>query len=408
MTRAVSKPSLLFASAALVLLAACQTLISHDEYAAYKAVRYAEDDRSRLLAMQEYVAAHPNGQWAQSYETERAEREDELWGELNTSTEGLEFYMQAYPEGRFTNLARSRLAALETVSGRRQGERQRQTAAIERERIAQAEQARSWVTQAVQFWTRQMLTIRNYGSPIARVASANPRFSQVFGQTPRPQCQPGSCIKRYGQLYYIPVPGGTRLDRQIDVYLRLVLEGPRVNRIELLLPNKGFSRWYELENQEVIADQDPEARELAVNWAMDRINPVIREVAAAARDVEFELGPLAELPEVAGEDTEEAPEVATAEEPTVAEETPSEETEGEPSELDLLLAEAANVDVNEGEQTNEPPPEPVAEPEPEVIVPPTNLLSREIRNVRMVVFAAGAEDYGTAFDGLFVELTDEE
>lgn len=412
MRRAIRACTVLLLAASV---ASCATVATHDEYDDYRAVRTADSERDRLLAMQQYVEKHPGGYWIDEVQAERREREDELWSRSNDTREGLEWYLRVYPDGRYVDQARPRLAALQTVSSRREEEERRQEELEEQRRRELAEQRRTWVTRAVQFWVGNLLSIRNYGSSIQRVARANSEFSEAFGQEPRPTCTPDHCIKHYGQLYHIPVPGATRIDRHIDVYLRLKLERGRVERAELLLPNKGFSRWYEMENQTVVTDEDPQQRMQAINWALDRIQPIIEEVASGARQIDFVPEPIEPLQiEGQAEATEAAPtapgEAAPSAEaaqepapPEATEETP-EETQSATgdSNLDELLAEAAGTPEEQAQEPVEAQPQQV-QPEPETLVLPVSLMAFRHRNLRVVVFAAGEEDYEHGYDGIFLE-----
>ncbi|MEC7521358.1 MAG: hypothetical protein VYE22_15885 [Myxococcota bacterium] len=388
------------------LLAGCAVVATHDEYGTYRQVRMADNDRDRLLAMHRYVTEHPAGYWIEEVQEMRRAKEDEVWNASYTSREGLEWYLQIYPDGQYVDQARPRLAALQTVRSRQDEEEERQRELERQRRQELLEQRRTWVTRAMQFWTRTMVGIRNYGSSIQRIARGNEEFNRAFGQQPAPQCTADYCIKHYGQVYHIPVPGATRIDRHIDVYLRLLFDRGRMNRAELLLPNKGFSRWYEMENQTVVTDEDPEQRTMAINWALDRIQPIIQEVASGAERIDFIPEPVDPLQvQAEAEDTEEAP-TAPDETPEEQQARPEpqpmpEQTEEAPEEgsLDALLAEAAGADQQQQQQ----PVEPQQTDEPETMVLPVNLLAYRYRNLRVVVFAAGEDDYGNAYDGLFIE-----
>ncbi len=383
----------LFTALIALALAGCSVVATHDEYSAYRSVRRATDDRDRLLAAQQYVEHHPGGYWASEVQAVRAAHEEEVWANGNATREGLEWYLRVYPDGQYVEQARPRLAALQTVSTRREVEEEHQEE-LEAQRRQQAEEARrTWVTRAVQFWTGTLLGIRNYGSSIQRVAAGNPDFSGAFGQPPAPTCTQDYCIKHYGQLYHIPVPGATRIDRHIDVYLRLRLERGRVERAELILPNKGFSRWYEMENRTVVTDEDPEQRTAALNWALERIQPLIEQVQGAAR-IDFIPEPLDAL-QLTGESSN------TDQAPASPEAAPA--TQKQDGSIDDLLDEAVGDEQAQQAQPEPPPQEQVAPEAAETMVLPVGLLAWQLRNLRVVVFAAGAEDYDQGYDGIFIE-----
>ncbi len=381
MSRPPRIASLFTVLAIIASLGGCAAVATHDEYGAYRAVRRAANDRDRLVAAQQYVERHPSGYWVAEVQAERRAREEAVWAESNATREGLEWYLQVYPDGQFVEQARPRLAALQTVSNRREEEEQREEQ-LEQERRQQAIEAqRTWVTRAVQFWTRTLVGIRNYGASIPRVAAVNSEFSQAFGQRPEPTCTPEYCIKTYAQRYHIPVRGGTRIDREVEVHLRLQLDRGRMTRAELILPNKGFSRWFEMENRAPVVDEDPESRNAAINWALERIQPIVESFTGIQR-IDYIPEPIVPLQSRGAGATDEAPDAPS----------------GKQDVIDDLLG------------TPEQPP---AETPPEVVTPeapaetlvlPMGLLAWQVRNVRVVVFAAAADDYEQGYDGIFIEL----
>jgi hypothetical protein len=280
--------------AAILGGAGCATVATHDDYAAYRELRSKRDDE-RLVALGHYATQFPNGVWAAEIQRERSERENDIWGARNSTREGLELYLAAYPDGRYVEQARQRLAAVSAVQERRGGEAQRVEQVQQAQREQTVEARRRWVTTASQFWARTLLGIRNYGSSIAQVARQNPEFSQAFGQQPEPLCTPQSCIKHYHGAYAIPVPGGTRLEREMHMFLRIVLTSGRVDRVEVLMPQKGFSRWYELENRTLVTDEDPQQRQAAIAWALERLEPTMREAFTGANPIDIVPDPIAPI-----------------------------------------------------------------------------------------------------------------
>jgi hypothetical protein len=322
------------------------------------------------------------------------------------------------PEGRYASLAQSRIGAYDAVGRRARQAEEAELEARDAERRRAAQARLGWVSQAVGFWARTMINLRGYGSSIRQVAERNEEFAEYFGnRPPQPTCQPDHCLKHYGQTYTVPVPGATAERRRMDVYLRLILDRGRVNRIEILMPNMGFSRWYEMIEQQLVTDEDPEQRQAAINWALDFIIPIVREEADGATPIDMIpdiIPPLAsgeegEMSEAAPEGLEESP-GASAEGETAGGEGAAPEPEvstgtdeGANQVLDDLLSGASGIE-NPVPVEPEPEPEVVAPEEPEELVLPVNLLAARFRNLRVVVFAAGEGDYGSGFDGLLVEI----
>jgi len=242
----------------------CSVFATHEEYGAYRTVHLAQNDDERLLAMATYMEHYPHGYWASEISNERDAREQGVWLSGNSTQAGLERYLAAYPDGTYAEQAHARLAAVSHVEEHREVEQEHVVAVQRVDAAAQAEQRRQWVTQATTFWARTLLGIRNYGQSIAQVARANPEFSTAFGQAPAPMCTPTHCLKHYHAHYAIPVPGATRIEREMQLFMRIRLESGHVERVEVLMPNMGFSRWYELENRTLVTDEDPAQRQQAM------------------------------------------------------------------------------------------------------------------------------------------------
>lgn len=360
----------LLALVAFSMLAGCAIIASKGDYRDYRQVRAAEgDDRERALAMARYVTEHPEGRWAPEINEQRRQAEPVIYEATKSTHEGLAFYLEAYPDGTYVEQARQRLAALQTVQSRRQDETEAQRDVEREQRDAIAEQRRTWASRAVGFWTKTLVGISNWGSPIPQVAGANAEFNEAFGQEPRPRCSRSECIKFYALDFGIPVPGRTRVERRMEMMLRLRMDEGNLVRVEMLMPGRGFSRWYELENREFIEDFDPDMRQTAINWAVEKILPFIREVRPELTGIDWVMEPIdpptVSAPNQAGEGAAGA--------------------EGEGAE-----GEGAEGEGAEGE-------------EPMSFVIPIAIQAIETGHLRAVIFAAPDEDEGPAYDGFFIE-----
>ncbi|MCS6858437.1 MAG: hypothetical protein NZM37_12045 [Sandaracinaceae bacterium] len=398
-------------------LEGCGILATHDEARSYRRIRTAKGDRERLLAMVEYLKSFPNGAWSSEVRKEHEAKEGEVWAKSNTTLEGLEFYLRVYPEGQHVMEARSREAALRQVVSAREQQAAKESEAQAEQARKEAEERRQWVTRTAQYWLRVLTRIGNYGSPIAQVAQANPDFSRSFGGAPEPNCTPGRCIKTYHAHYAIPVPGGTRIERDIYVVLRLFLPNGRLERVELLLPNRGFSRWYELENRVAVLDEDPESRLNAIQWALSRLEPVINEVLANARSIDFIPDPIepirgaAPFAASASRPSPSAQEVAAPPPPSSAsrpvdgspESTASSSTaQSTESDLEALLMGAVKSG-SAPEPSSDQPKTTEQAPQAQTTFYPLGLRALEAGPIRFVIFAAPDDDTGEACDGFFIQ-----
>ncbi len=361
----------------VALSTGCAIFASKGDYRDYRTVEQADDERARQVAMAAYLRAHPDGQWADEIRAEREQQELALYEANKSTVDGLTYYLHVYPEGRYVAPARQRLAALESVAGsRRAGEEAAQD--VRRERRQEVLEARrQWATKAITFWSRILLGVEHWGQPIAEVARANAEFNRAFGAAPRPRCSQTECIKFYQLDFALPVPGRTRIDRSLRILLRLKLDEGKLTRAEMLLPSRGFSRWYELEEQQFIEDADPEQRQHAIDWALNKIIPTIRNIVPSATGIDVVAEPI------------EPPTVRAPNQPDPgASSVPGEAPEDSAPEAQLPAADA-----------DQPPP---AESSGELVLP-LALQGLRTENLRVVVFAAADDDEGPAYDGLFLE-----
>lgn len=390
----------------MLSLAGCSIVATHEEYSSYRAVRLAQNDDERLVAMASYAEHYPHGFWSGEISTQREAREQGVWLSGNSTQAGLEHYLVAYPDGTYAEQAHARLQAVSHVEEHREVEQEHVVAVQRVDAAQQAEERRLWVTQATTFWARTLIGIRQYGQPIAAVARANAEFSAAFGQPPAPMCTPTHCLKHYHAHYAIPVPGATRIEREMQLFLRINLEAGRVERVEVLMPNMGFSRWYELENRTLVTDEDPEQRMQAMEWALARLLPVIAEVATGAHSVDVipePIAPITATESAASETADEADAEVVQESGVVPQDVASADAAPDTSavttdtSLEALLAAAAGTDEQQAQV------EALPEDTGVTMVLPVGLHSIQLRNVRIVVFAAGEGDYGDGFDGFYVE-----
>lgn len=450
-----SRRRVMFVAVACVIGTGCAIVATKSEYADYRAVRTAVDQRARLTAMTHYVQEHPSGTWEPELQAERHRIEADVWETSRTSREGLQYYLATFPDpdAPHREQALARLAAVQTVEGRRSDELARQRRIEEQRRAADDDRRRTWMTRAMGYWTRTLLGIDNWGSPIADVARANPAFSTAFGERPRPRCNRNECLKFYQNAYAIPVPGSTRIERSMQFILRLKMNGGNVDRVELLMPGKGFSRWFEMENRQPVVDEDPQQRDQAIAWAIERLAPVLTELLANATTREhYEMGLIAPLPfSASGETTGTGtpgsnaaetpapgaaapaagatPAAAAGTAPAAGTATAAAGAAGQPAaqptgggdgpvqagqnaqQTGPSIDELLNTAVGGGGNPppDQPPPvePPPVEPPPDQPaaeeLPPTAVRVLETPRVRFVAFAAQPEDYGTAYDGFIIE-----
>lgn len=263
----------------LVTSAGCTIFAAKSDYADYRTIRLTTDTSERAVAMRSYIDKHPHGQWHDEIAAERKSQELKTFEDGKDSRKGLEYYLQAYPDGTYVSQARSRLDAIALIEQqRKQAQEQAATLAETRKQRAQ-EMRRTWLGRFLGYWVDTLTSLHGWGEPIPTVANNNPQFSRAFGALPRPRCTQDECVKYYASSYAVPVPGGNRIERNLSLLLRLRMRSGKLERAELLLPDRGFSRWYEVEERRAVSSGERAERERAVEWAIKRALPLIEQLS---------------------------------------------------------------------------------------------------------------------------------
>jgi hypothetical protein len=285
--------------ASLWLCEGCVILAGKADYGDYRMVRLAPDSQARSIAMQRYVERHPTGHWHDEIQRTRSSEELATFEAGKDTRAGLEHYLLAFPDGQFVAQARGRLSAIALIE-QRKARAERQAAELAEARKARTEELRrTWVGRFIGYWAETLTGLHAaWGEPIAEVARANPRFSRAFAAQPRPRCTQDDCLKYYTSQFAVPVPGGNRIERTLSLVLRLRLKNNKLERAELLLPDRGFSRWYELENRRSVADGDAEGRAAAVEWALQRTLPIVNALGEGLTPTREKAAPSIERPAI--------------------------------------------------------------------------------------------------------------
>lgn len=333
----------------IIALSGCQTAAPRGDYAAYRRVRVSPTLHQQLAAVHAYLSQYPGGHFVDDASSLLATHESAYYRQLQSTIPGLNRYLLLYPQGRFARQARERIRALKAI--RRAENQVRDAQGNRREQPLEAglNAHLSWPSKAAAYWLRTLLGVRNWGVPIAEVAAQNGAFNHAFDTAPRPQCSRRECLKRYQSPYIVPNPGGLRVDGELELILRLRLADGHLLRAEVLMPNRGFSRWYEHETRALAHDDNPEARQAAIAWALDRLLPWVSELSPNAIPVDV-------IPEPIDKPT---------------------------------LGGRGGVGVAPTEQAS--------------ITLPMTLQSFQIDNAQLVFFAAAEDDDGEAYDGFFIQ-----
>lgn len=257
---------------AALVTSGCQLGAAHGELATFRALRRETALHRRLALIDAYTRSYPHGVWAADVEAVRETLEPETWRASSQAwtIDGLEHYLSAYPDGAHAPEALTRLEALSAAIERAPGEDPETT-------------RRLWVGRAMEFWTRTLPRLAPLLRSLPAIAHGDPAFSDAFGADPAPDCSALECLKTYHSSFSVAGPSGP-VTREMEVVIRITLgTRGRVERIEVLLPRRGFSRWYELETNVFVDDASPTDRDLAITWARHQLRQSLDALGSAAR-----------------------------------------------------------------------------------------------------------------------------
>ena len=412
------------AAACWLVCVGCASFAAREDYADYRAVRLAEGDEARLLAMQHYAASHPDGRWSDEIDRERRARDPEVFEHGKDTRRGIELYLKAFPDGTFATQATARLEAIALIEQRAREDAQRAAQREREQRAREEDLRRTWVSRFVGHWIKTLLAVQGWGDNIEMVARSNPEFSHAFAQTPRPRCTRDECVKYYMSRFGVRVPGGTRLEREVRIVLRLALREGTLLHADLLMPSWGYSRWRELEQGELVVDANPDERAAAIAYARSRIEPLLASLPGTwvpEEGVSLEpvaapaIGPSGELTDTTAE-TPASPSnrIQGTEEPDASEVFAAEGPEAEP---DMVVAPLrVRRDGVHVKQQSEPAPEaaPAAPDDGETMIignaaqfeqtgSPRQTIAFRNGQMRLVFFAAATTEGEPAFDGVRIE-----
>lgn len=392
-------------------LAGCTSAVSHDVYSSYRATRLATDEDTAIRAMAEHVEAYPTSPWAEPMRATlagKAERLGDVALGVRCNEPGLERFARLFPDHQRAPLARAMLVRCQ----------RRPT-----EAVGPTEATTGWARAQLGHWTPLALGADGYGLLAAAFAAENPALARAFGEAlnRRPTASgcaasedcvarlaPARCLEDEPCLalvmetrFRIAQPRRTLLWRDLEIVVRLHPPVGGIQRTEILLPGRGFSRWYELEHPgEVVEDFDPPSRERAVQWAQAELAAMFGEAG------DWMEGDVAVVRELAPLRAVEPPTAVAPAEPV---EAPADEPlEGCEPDDDLCRYLEQATGGREATPESEAAA-PVDTAPTEAALPALRRATATFTNaeLRVVLFAATAENPGEALDGFYVEARPE-
>ncbi len=223
---ATSTPSVAIALALLVA-AGCAAFVSKREYSLFREITETGDPYRLVELYVTYVRDFPKGAYSDEIAAMRPEIEREIFMAAGEDRVMLARYVEIFPDGTYVLLAQAKIASIDAMIKRQE----EQTAAIRAAQNAAVEAqgaARQALIGAIRGafvdWVA-IAGIAPYGMSLEALAGASPRFAEVWALGQPAACDATSCVKRYAVDTWYLVQGGTRVDRRLDMVVKIVLDG---------------------------------------------------------------------------------------------------------------------------------------------------------------------------------------
>jgi hypothetical protein len=284
MTR--TRPALVLS---LLSLSGCAAFAGADELSLYRSIRYEADPARRTHLGSEYVTRYPQGRFISSIGAEVSAAEEQFWEERRSTLDGLQAYIDAYPNGSHVGEARARIGVYEQERlAQRQAREARERAereAREAARAAENERQRMYTRETMLYWLRATGAITGWGTTLGEIARANQEFANNFQNTsPAPVCRGGRCVKQHQLDFYVPVPGRAAQPRRLQFGFALTFTERRLNGFSFTFANQGLATWYERETQTAVLADNAATRDAANAWALANLKGVVAMAFPNARE----------------------------------------------------------------------------------------------------------------------------
>ncbi len=270
-------------------VASCAVFSSKREYCLFREITETQDVVRLAQLYDAYTTQYPDGVYAEQLELMRPEIEREMFVGAGQERGLLWRYVEIFPEGIFSKLARDKIAQLDAMI-RFETEQKAAYDAAKKAEIEAHEKARQVLVTAFNSAVVDWLAIAGlapYGKDVEEIASLSPRFMEIWSSVPLAECDATSCVKHYVVDQWYQVPGGTRENRRLEMAVKLVFHEGGLLGISLTFPNRGVLPLLE-EVDKVPYDMEESALDGATFLVMDQLEQTAAASLAAGQEVDVE------------------------------------------------------------------------------------------------------------------------
>lgn len=277
-SRALALVSLVASS--LGCAGAARVVASPAETDAYRRTRASYTVEDRLVAAGAYLAAYPDGRFADDVRARFLAEEARFYAHKRGRIDGLDWYLLVLPSGPHAAEA----SLLRADFKKREDELSRastlRTAWSMERRLARAEHSRKQVVELVSTFLAGAAASDAWGAPVWR----QPRevLDAVRGAPNAGRCDDVRCARFASVPFSLPVAGGGLDERALVFDLVIALSAGGVERLTLRGPGL-FSRVYEAQQARALTSDTETARALAVGFAEELVAGTFEARMPAAR-----------------------------------------------------------------------------------------------------------------------------
>ncbi|MBW2260808.1 MAG: hypothetical protein JRG91_02460 [Deltaproteobacteria bacterium] len=270
-------------------VASCAVFSSKHEYCLFREITETQDVVRLAQLYDAYTTQYPDGVYVEQLELMRPEIEREMFVGAGQERGLLWRYIEIFPEGIFSQLARDKITQLDAMI-RFETEKKAAYDAAKKAELEEHEKARQILVSAFNSAIVDWIAVAGlapYGKDVAEIAALSPRFMEIWSSVPLAECDATSCVKRYVVDQWYQVPGGTRENRRLDLAVKLVFHEGGLLGISLTFPDRGVLPLLE-ELDKVPYDMEESALDGATFLVMDQLEQTATDSLAAGQEVDVE------------------------------------------------------------------------------------------------------------------------
>lgn len=223
----------------LFFIASCTVLVTKQDYQFYRTIELKTDPVEKAEAILKYEKHFATGgNWDKRVADIKATLENSIWN-LDKNSKNLNLYLKLYPDGRYANQARWQLEQIKiNKSNKTKVDVTAQKRAIKewQDWEATTQREKFYFSSLIETWLKGVSVLKTEPATISEYFTTQPELTKIY---PLLSCENieeemlTTCFWEKNIHYYIPVPGGTRVDKQASFKSELIYS-TKTNEIKMI------------------------------------------------------------------------------------------------------------------------------------------------------------------------------